>query len=184
MLKIAVIVGSTRHNRVGRHVADWFMNKVANNQEAEFELIDLKDVNLPFLDEPEIPSKENYKNESTISWSETIKKYDGYVLVTAEYNHGPPAPLKNALDTLYVEWDKKPVAFVGYGAYGAARAIEQLVSVASKIGMVPLTKTVVGLLSLEQSVRRDGSIDETFIKGKVENLTNNLLWWANKLAKH
>lgn len=180
-IKIGVVISTTRPTRVGPSVARWFMSKSANYDNADFELIDLKQVDLPFLADDKSPADNQYNLESTKRWSSIIQGFDGFVFITAEYNNGYPAPLKNALDTIYNEWDKKPVAFVGYGTYGGVRSIEQLVSVTAKLGMVPLAKTVVGILSPWKSVDSEGRIDSSYIHGRVEVLLDNLLWWARKL---
>lgn len=178
--KIGVIVSTTRPTRVGRHVADWFMTKVQDFDGLEFELLDLKEWDLPFLMEKESPSSGKYELESSKKWSAKINELDGFVFVTAEYNNGPPAPLKNAIDSIYNEWDKKPVVFVGYGTYGATRAVEQLVNITAKVGMVPLPKTFVGLLEPWNSVL-DGEIKEEYVRGNLEGMINNLKWWTNTL---
>ena len=180
-VKIGVIVSTTRPTRAGRHVADWFTAKVAGTEGVEFELIDLKEWDLPFLKEEESPSTGKYALESSKKWSAKIDSLDGFVFVTAEYNNGPPAPLKNAIDSLYNEWNKKPVAFVGYGTYGATRAVEQLTNTTAKVGMVPLAKTFVGLLEPWNGISPEGEIDETFIRGSVDGLVENLKWWAELL---
>lgn len=179
--KIGVIISTTRPTRSGRHVAEWFMSKTEDFDGLDFELIDLQEWDLPFLNEPESPATGKYTQESTKKWSAKIDSLDGFIFVTAEYNNGPPAPLKNAIDSVYNEWDKKPVAFVGYGTYGATRAVEQLVDIAAKVGMMPLSKIFVALTAPWDSVKQDGSIDESFVQGKVENLLNNLKWWADLL---
>lgn len=180
-IRIGVIISTTRPTRVGEKVAKWFMSKVQDTEGVEFELIDLKEENLPFLDEPKSPSSGEYTLESTKRWSDKVASFDGYVFVTAEYNHGPPAPLKNALDSVYHEWDKKPVVFVGYGTYAATRAVEQLVNITAKIGMVPLPKTFIGIVKPWESIHKDGSINEDFVWGDTEKVVENLLWWAKKL---
>lgn len=179
--KIGVIVSSTRPTRVGGHVADWFMAKAKEYQGLEFELLDLKEINLPFLSETESPSTGKYTQESTKQWSAVIDGLDGFIFITAEYNNGPPAPLKNAIDSIYHEWDKKPVAFVGYGTYGATRAVEQLVDNAAKVGMMPLSKTFVGLMNPWESITPEGEIKEEFVHGHIEKLLENLQWWAETL---
>jgi len=179
--KIGVIVSSTRPTRVGRHVADWLMTKVQGTEGLEFELLDLKEWDLPFLSEEKSPSSGEYHQESTKKWSQKVSEFDGYILVTAEYNNGPPAPLKNALDTLYHEWERKPVAFVGYGTYGATRAVEQLVNTTAKIGMAPLSKSFVSILSPWDAIREDGSVNEEFVHGNLEGLLENLKWWTETL---
>lgn len=180
-LKIGVIVSTTRPTRVGRKVADWFMDQVKNVSDIEFEIIDLKEIGLPFLSEPESPSSGHYTQEKVIAWSKKVNSLDGFVLVTAEYNNGYPAPLKNAIDTVYHEWDRKPVAFVGYGSYGATRAVEQLVNVVAKVGMVPLPKTFVGITHPWESIQEDGSVDEKFVNGNLNGLVENLKWWGEAL---
>lgn len=180
-VKIGVIVSTTRPTRAGRHVADWFVDKVAGTEGVEFELIDLKEWDLPFLKEEESPSTGKYALESSKKWSAKIDSLDGFVFVTAEYNNGPPAPLKNAIDSLYNEWNKKPVAFVGYGTYGATRAVEQLTNTTAKVGMVPLTKAFVGLLEPWNGISPEGKIDEEFIRGNVDGMVENLKWWAELL---
>lgn len=180
-VKIGVIVSTTRPTRVGRHVADWFMGQVPKNDDVAYTLIDLKEEDLPFLSEPQSPSTGNYELDTSKAWSKKISGFDGFVIVTAEYNYSMPAPLKNALDSLYHEWAKKPVVFVGYGTYGAVRAVEQLVNVVTRLGMVPLTQTFVGILSPWESVSPDGQVKEGFVVGDLKAMVENLTWWAKLL---
>jgi len=142
MAHIQVIVGSTRPGRVGRKIADWYLANLELPAGSTVELIDLADVNLPLLDEAYPASMGQYQNDHTKKWAEIIGKADGYVWITPEYNHAPAPALLNAIDYLKAEWKYKPVAFVGYGTVGAARAIEHLVSVASELEMVPLRARV------------------------------------------
>ena len=125
-LKIAIILGSTRPNRNGEAVAQWVLEKAEQRTDAEFDLIDLREVDLPFLNEGIPPSQGKYEHEHTRKWSRTIAAYDGYVLVSPEYNHGTSAVLKNALDTVYKEWNNKAAGIVAYGSVKGARAVEQL----------------------------------------------------------
>lgn len=127
MTLIKIIVGSVRPNRFGIQPAKWVHNLSEQHPEATFELIDLAEVNLPFLDEPQPPLYGNYVHEHTKQWSKAIDEADGYIIITPEYNRGPSAALKNAIDFAAKEWYYKPVAFVSYGAGGGgARAVEQL----------------------------------------------------------
>lgn len=182
-LKVGVIVSTTRPTRVGLKVAQWFMTQVKNYPDVSFELIDLNDQNLHLLDEPKSPSTGEYEYEYTKQWSKKVKGFDGFVFVTAEYNNGYPAPLKNAIDILYHEWDRKPVAFVGYGTYGATRAVEQLVNVTAKVGMVPLPKTFVGILKPWEAISEDGSINADLVQGSIEHLIENLIWTTQALQE-
>jgi NAD(P)H-dependent FMN reductase len=125
-IRIAIILGSTRPGRLGEAVAKW-VNQIAQRRGgAEYELIDLKDYNLPLLDEPVPPSRGQYSKAHTKTWAAKINSFDGFVFVTAEYNHGIPGALKNAIDFLYSEWNNKAAGFVGYGSAGGARAVESL----------------------------------------------------------
>lgn len=180
-IKIAIIVGSTRQQRSGRHVADWFYEKVKNTDGAEFEIVDLKDINLPMFDEPESPASGNYTLQSTKDWGEIVEKYDGYVWVTPEYNDGPPASLKNAIDSVYNEWGKKPVAFVGYGSTGGATSIQQLTVWAAKINMVPILGSTIKLKEPWFSVGKDGKVNEEYVSGNTDVVAKKLLWWAKLL---
>ncbi|WP_327236541.1 NAD(P)H-dependent oxidoreductase [Streptomyces sp. NBC_01317] len=126
MLKIAVIIGSTRPNRVGESVGKWVMEVATKRDDAEFTLIDLADVGLPLLDEGMPPAAAQYGQQHTKDWAATIAGFDAFVFVTPEYNHSVPAGLKNALDFLYAEWNNKAAGFVGYGAAGGVRAVEHL----------------------------------------------------------
>lgn len=178
--KIGVIVSSTRPTRVGRYVADWLMDQVKDYEGLEFELLDLKEIDLPFLSEPKSASSGEYTQESSKDWSATIAGLDGFIFVTAEYNNGPPAPLKNAIDTLYHEWAKKPVGFVGYGSYGATRAVEQLANNMAKVNAMPILSSFVGILNPWESISGAG-VKEAFVHGHIEGLLENLKWWADTL---
>lgn len=126
MIKVAIIIGSTRPGRNAEAVARWVNDIAQKRSDAEFELVDIKDFDLPLLDEPVPPSMGQYSHEHTKKWAAKIATFDAYVFVTPEYNHGPSAALKNAIDYLYREWNNKAAGFVGYGSAGGTRAVEQL----------------------------------------------------------
>lgn len=126
MLRVAVILGSTRPGRNGEAVANWFYELAKKRKDAEFELVDIRDFNLPLLDEPVPPSQGQYSKEHTEIWSAKIASFDAFVFITPEYNHGIPGALKNAIDFLYREWNNKAAGFVGYGSAGGVRSVEQL----------------------------------------------------------
>lgn len=126
MVKVAVIVGSTRPGRKALDVATWVMETASKRSDASFELVDIQDFNLPLLDEPVPPSMGRYSKPHTLAWAARIAQFDGFVFVTPEYNHGTSGALKNAIDFLYAEWNNKAAGFVGYGSAGGARAIESL----------------------------------------------------------
>jgi NAD(P)H-dependent FMN reductase len=126
VVKIGIIIGSTRPGRNGEQVARWVQERAAKRGDAEFELVDLLDFNLPHLDEPLPPSVGQYAQPHTREWSAKIAGFDGFVFVTPEYNHSTSGALKNAIDFLYAEWNNKAAGFVSYGAQGGARAVEHL----------------------------------------------------------
>ena len=126
MLRVAIILGSTRPGRNGEVVSRWIYEIAKKRNDADFELVDIKDFNLPLLDEPIPPSMGRYSKEHTKIWSAKINSFDAYVFVTAEYNHGIPGALKNAIDFLFKEWNNKVAGFVSYGGAGGIRAVEQL----------------------------------------------------------
>ncbi|HEV2317566.1 MAG TPA: NAD(P)H-dependent oxidoreductase [Thermoplasmata archaeon] len=126
MPRIAVVLGSTRPGRNGAAVAQWVFEHARKRTDAEFELVDLATYELPLLDEPYPPSMGRYEKPHTHRWAAKVASFDGFVFVTAEYNHGVPAALKNAIDFLYAEWTNKAAGFVSYGSAGGARAVEHL----------------------------------------------------------
>lgn len=134
-MKIQVILGSTRPNRVGKGVADWVYETLSKRDDAEYELVDVADFNLPLLDEPQSPMMHQYEKEHTKRWSKKISEADGYIFVTAEYNHSVPGALKNAIDFLYDEWNDKAVGFVSYGSIGGVRSVEHLRAIVAEVRM-------------------------------------------------
>ena len=126
MIKTAIIVGSTRPGRKADAVARWVLEHAKKRTDAEFEIVDIKDFNLPLLDEPVPPSMGQYSKPHTKAWAQKIAGYDAFVFVTPEYNHAPSAALKNGIDFLYAEWNNKAAGFVSYGSAGGARAVEHL----------------------------------------------------------
>ena len=126
MIRIAIIIGSTRPGRKAEDVARWVYEIAQKRSDAEFELVDIKDFNLPLLDEPMPPMMGQYTKDHTRKWSEKIASFDAYVFVTPEYNHGTSGALKNAIDFLYSEWVNKAAGFIAYGGVSGARAVENL----------------------------------------------------------
>jgi NAD(P)H-dependent FMN reductase len=140
---LQIIVGSTRPGRVGLPVAEWFHEQAVCHGAFDVELVDLAAVGLPFLDEPELPRFGRYEHQHTRDWSATVSRADAFVFVTPEYNHGPTAALKNALDFLHAEWQYKPLGFVSYGGIAAgARAVQILKQFVLPLKMTPLFETV------------------------------------------
>ena len=134
MLKIAIVTGSTRPGRNNEAVSNWVYRIAKEHKDAEFELVDIANYNLPLLDEPMPPLYDRYTHEHTKAWSDKIGSFDAYVLVTPEYNHSTSGALKNAIDYLYREWNNKAAGFVSYGGHlGGVRAVEHLRLIMSEV---------------------------------------------------
>src|SRR2546428_1646943 len=133
MLKIGIIVGSTRPGRKAAAVAKWVHDILKSRKDAEFEIVDIADYKLPLLDEPVSPTMHQYSKPHTKTWSEKIASLDAYIFVTPEYNHATSAALKNAIDFLFREWNNKAAGFVGYGGAGGVPGGENLRVVSGEI---------------------------------------------------
>jgi NAD(P)H-dependent FMN reductase len=143
MPKLHVILASTRPGRAGEPIAEWFTERAREHGAFDVELVDLADVALPLLDEPNHPRLRRYEHQHTKDWSETINAADAFVMVTPEYNHGYPAALKNAIDYLHFEWQHKPVGFVSYGGVAAGtRAVQQLKPVVGAVKLLAVVEAV------------------------------------------
>ena len=168
--RIAVIIGSTRPGRNGEAVAKWVYKIAQKRSDAEFELVDIRDFNLPLLDEPMPPSMGQYSKPHTKAWAAKIGSFDGYVFVAPEYNHGISGALKNAIDFLFAEWNNKAAGFVSYGGAGGARAVEQLRLVLAELQIATVRNQV--LLSMfndfenfsvfKPDARHEKSVNEMF----------------------
>ncbi len=138
-----IVIASTRPGRIGVPVANWFVEQATRHDGFECDLVDLAELDLPLLDEPNHPRLRQYTKEHTHAWSTTVDAADAVVFVTAEYNYGYPAALKNAIDYLHHEWRYKPVGFVSYGGVAAGtRAVQQLKQVVTALSLMPVTASV------------------------------------------
>jgi NAD(P)H-dependent FMN reductase len=182
MPKIKIILGSNRPTRFAEQPGKWLLEQAQNIEGLDAELIDLAEVNLPFLDEPAPALFGTYQNEHTKEWSKTIAEADGFVFVVPEYNHGYTPVLKNAIDYLYHEWSHKPVAFLSYGsAAGGARAVDQLRAVVGHLSMYDITEHVI---MPEYYVHQDDKgvyqFTDRHVNAASEMLTR-LNFWAEKM---
>jgi NAD(P)H-dependent FMN reductase len=140
---LQIIIGSTRPGRVGLPVAEWTLERAVAHGAFDTQLVDLAEVNLPFLDEPKHPRFGDYAHEHTKRWSRSVAGADAFVFVVPEYNFGYNAALKNAIDFLHEEWKHKAVGFVSYGGVAAGtRAVQGLKQVVTALKMVPLFEAV------------------------------------------
>ena len=138
-----VIVASTREGRAGQPVAEWFLEHARADGRFQPELVDLKAMNLPMLDEPHHPRLRNYTHAQTREWSATVDRADAFVFVLPEYNHFAPPALVNAIDHLYWEWQCKAASFVSYGgASGGMRSMQSLKPMLTGLKVMPLPESV------------------------------------------
>ena len=181
--KIGIIVGSTRPGRFADHPAKWINEVAGKREEFDVELLDLRDWPLPFFEEVTSPAYGPSKNEVAQRWQEKIDSLDGFIIVAAEYNRGPTASLKNALDYAYKEWNKKPVAFVGYGGVGAARAIEQLRLNSIELQMAPIRVGVHIQVTPYLAVLKGEKTLNDFpeLAQSAKDMLDQFVWWANAL---
>jgi NAD(P)H-dependent FMN reductase len=140
---LQIIIASTRPGRVGAPVAEWFTGRAREHGGFEIEVVDLAELNLPFLDEPKHPRFHDYQHEHTRRWSAIVARADAFVFVIPEYNYGFNAVVKNAIDYLHVEWQDKAVGFVSYGGVAAGtRAMQMLKLVVGALKMTPVVEAV------------------------------------------
>jgi NAD(P)H-dependent FMN reductase len=179
------ILGSTRQGRRGEKVANWFGEIASAREDIDYEPVDLRDWDLGFFDEPKVPSQGDYENEGQRRWAEKVGAADGFVWISPEYNHGYPPPLKNAIDFIYAEWNRKPMAVVSYGgAAGGLRAAEQLRLVAIEVQMAPVRSSVF-IPRAYSSFDEEGRLtaDTEYREGQAAGLLDELAWWANVLRE-
>lgn len=187
-LSIKVIAGSTREGRFSDKAATWITEEIKKQERVAVEMLDLRDYDMPFFNEPVSPSykQEPYKNEAVARFTLKIAEGDAFVLVTPEYNHGTSGVLKNAIDWVYQEWNNKPVAFVSYGSVGGARAIEQLRLSAIELQMAPI-RAAVHIPGEQYFPVLFGKADagELFSSQseKAEAMITQLMWWTRALKK-
>jgi NAD(P)H-dependent FMN reductase len=186
--RIHVILGTDREGRFSAKAAAWLTDRLGGRSDLDAEFVDLRDYPLPFYDQPVPPAYGHRDYPPDVSrWASKVEEADGFVIVTAEYNHGYPAVLKNALDHAFPEFNRKPVAFVGYGNVGGARAIEQLRLVTVELEMAPLRHAVHILPDIMRPVlQAEDAFDlELFapLDPRLDRLVDDLLWWTAALGR-
>jgi len=180
-MRIGIILGSTRPGRNGEQVAKWVYDVATQRDDAEYELVDLVDYPLPHLDEPMSPMFGQYQNDHTKEWAQKIASFDGFVMVTPEYNHSTSGVLKNAIDYLYAEWNNKAVGFVSYGGVGGARAAEHLRLVCSELQMADVRQQVALSIVTEFEDFRVFKPSEYNI-GALHTMLDQVVAWSAALA--
>ncbi len=186
MTVIAVIVGSTRQGRFAEKPARWILEHVRQRNNVEARLLDLRDYPMPFFEEavtPATPGRAPYANEVVQRWTAQIATADGFIFVTPEYNFGPPAVLKNALDWVYPEWNRKAAAFVSYGSVSGARSIQQLRENAIELQLVPVRSCVSIPVATLMAHFKGGDVEKGLAElgPKADAMLDDLLWWTTAL---
>ena len=181
--RIGIVISTTRQGRFGDKPAAWVHALAAARGDLAFEIVDLRDYPMPLFEEAASPAYVPPKNEAARRWGQKVAELDGFIFVTAEYNRGPPAALKNALDHAYTEFNRKPVAFVGYGGVGAARAVEQLRLICIELQMAPTRSGVhiggadfIGLFMQGKTFADMPHLDPT-----ATVMLDELAWWTHAL---
>jgi NAD(P)H-dependent FMN reductase len=187
MPHIQLILGTTRENRFSERAGAWAMDRLQRRTDLTVEMVDLRDYRLEHFALPRSPAgtQRDYPSEMIAEWGNVVDRADGYVVVTGEYNHGYPAVLKDALDHVFVELNRKPMAFIGYGNVGGARAIEQLRQVVVEMELAPVRHAVHILPEQVMAARASDPFDiETLapLDGRLDQLATTLVWWADALA--
>jgi NAD(P)H-dependent FMN reductase len=182
---ISVIVGSTREGRFSEKPANWIFRHLQNRQ-IDARLLDLRDYPMPFYDEaltPAWPGRPAFQNDIVQKWTAAIASSDAFIFVTPEYNFGTSAVLKNALDWVYPEWNRKACAFVSYGSAGGARAVQQLRETVIELQMAPIRSSTHLPASTLWAHFQGGDVEKELTNSDqlATTMIDDLLWWTEAL---
>ena len=186
MSVISVIVGTTRETRFSEKPAHWILEHLKKRQDVDARLLDLRDFPMPFFDQPltpAMPGRPAFENEAVQRWTAAIGASDGYVIATAEYNYGPAAVLKNAIDWVYPEWRRKPVSFISWGSAAGTRSVQQLRETAIELQLAPIRSSVHIPASTLMAHYQGGDVATGLaeLDGPANAMIDDLLWWTNTL---
>jgi len=186
MMTISVIVGSTRQGRSSEKPAQWILQQLRKREEIEARLLDLRDFPMPFFDQPAppaMPGRPPYEHDVVKNWTAQIAASDGFVFVTPEYNHGPSAVLKNAIDWVYPEWNRKAAAFVSYGSAMGARSVQQLRQIAVELQMTPVRSCVHIPVATLWAHFQGGEVEKGLaeLDKHADAMIDDLIWWTAAL---
>lgn len=186
MTVISVVVGSTRQGRFSEKPAQWILQHLKKREAVEARLLDLRDFPMPFFDQAVSPAKPGhppFDNEVVQKWTVAIAESDGFVFVTPEYNYGPAAVLKNAIDWVYPEWNRKAASFVSYGAVGGARSVQQLRETAIELQLAPVRSSVHIPAATLWAHYQGGDVDAGLaeLAAPAGVMIDDLLWWTTAL---
>src|SRR5258706_10783140 len=182
----SVIIGRTGKGRFSEKPAHWILEKLRKREAIDARLLDLRDFPMPFFDQPvppAMPGRSPYDNDVVKKWTAEIAKSDGFVFVTPEYNYGTSAVLKNAIDWVYPEWNRKAAAFVSYGGAMGARGVQQLRLTAIELQLAPVRSSVYIPVATLWAHFQGGDVDAglTELEGAAKTMIDDLLWWTAAL---
>jgi len=182
---ISVIVGSTRQGRFSEKPAQWIFQHL-KKRDVDARLLDLRDFPMPFFDDavaPAMPGRAANENEVVKKWTAAIEASDGFIFVGPEYNYGPPAVLKNAIDWVYPEWNRKAAAFVSFGSVGGARSVQQLHETAIALQLAPISSSVHIPVATLMAHFQGGDVDKGLaeLEKPAQVMIDDLLWWTTAL---
>ena len=183
---ISVIVGSTREGRFSEKPAQWILQHLKKRVGIDARLLDLRDFPMPFFDQPASPAMPGhapFKHEVVQRWTAAIAQSDGFVFVTPEYNYGTSAVLKNAIDWVYPEWNRKPAGFVSYGSAMGARAVQQLRESLIELQAAPIRSSVHIPVATLWAHYKGGNVEAGLaeLEAPAATLIDDLLWWTEAL---
>jgi NAD(P)H-dependent FMN reductase len=186
MTVISVVIGSTRQGRFSEKPAQWILQRLEKRDGVDARLLDLRDFPMPFLDEPvppAMPGRPPYENDVVKKWTAAIAQSDGFVFVTPEYNYGPSAVLKNAIDWVYPEWNRKAAAFVSYGGAAGVRSVQQLRETAIELQLAPIRSSVHIPAATLWTHFQGGDVNAGLaeLDGSAGIMIEDLLWWTAAL---
>ncbi len=182
MINLSIVIGSTRPTRKGIVLAEWITSLAKENGQFHVKVLDLKNINLPFMNEQHHPRLKQYEYVHTQNWSREVDSSDAFIFVSPEYNYGYAAPLKNAIDYLFFEWQYKPVGFVTYGGIsGGIRALQLIKPVVTALNMMPLVEAV-NVPNFTKFIDKDGRFAATEDHGKTaQALLSSIVSWSGAM---
>jgi NAD(P)H-dependent FMN reductase len=186
MVVISVIIGSTREGRFSEKPAQWIFQHLKKRTDVDSRLLDLRDFQLQFFDQPvppAMPGRKPYEDPVVKKWTAAVAQSDGFIFVTPEYNYGTSAVLKNAIDWVYPEWNRKAAAFVSYGSTGGARGVQQLRETAIEVQLAPIRSSVYIPVATLWAHFQGGDVDTGLaqLEEPAGVMLTDLLWWTNAL---
>lgn len=180
---IGIIMSSTRNGRFAETPTSWIAQIAESRTDSTFEIVDLRDYPMPLFDGKFAPAYAPVENPIAQRWSAKMASFDSYIFITAEYNHSITGALKNALDFLYAELQRKPATFVAYGGVGGSRAVEHLRHILAELHVATLKHAVhIGMVEMIGMLREGKTMaDFPHLSHAAGPMLDDLVWWTTTL---